>query len=119
MKYLVAKPPNPTHPRSHRRPTINSPTDRPIQCGSNYQHTQVTLGPLGRNVVLARADAAPQIVNDGVTIAKEIEVANPEINIGVRLIQEVAKKSGAWIRSIRSGGGGLDRSGAGGWWCVS
>lgn len=46
-------------------------------------------------MVLARADAAPQIVNDGVTIAKEIDVADPEINIGVRLIQEVAKKSGA------------------------
>lgn len=57
----------------------------------------MTLGPLGRNVVLARQDAAPQIVNDGVTIAKEIEVADPEVNIGVRLIQEVAKKSGACI----------------------
>ena len=48
-------------------------------------------------MVLARLDAAPQIVNDGVTIAKEIEVADPEVNIGVRLIQEVAKKSGAWF----------------------
>ncbi len=59
--------------------------------------TQVTLGPRGRNVVLSREGQAPQIVNDGVTIAKEIEVANPEVNIGVRLIQEVAKKSGALV----------------------
>jgi chaperonin GroEL len=49
---------------------------------------------MGRNVVLSRADEPyPQIVNDGVTIAREIDLANPEINVGVRLIQEVAKKS--------------------------
>jgi hypothetical protein len=56
---------------------------------------QVTLGPMGRNVVLSRdSKSSPQIVNDGVTIARDIDLADPEVNIGVRLIQEVAKKSG-------------------------
>ncbi len=49
---------------------------------------------MGRNVVLSReSEPYPQIVNDGVTIAKEIDLADPEINVGVRLIQEVARKS--------------------------
>ena len=56
---------------------------------------KVTLGPLGRNVVLSREGSnSVQIVNDGVTIAKEIDLANPELNVGVKLIQEVARKSG-------------------------
>lgn len=54
---------------------------------------QVTLGPKGRNVVLERAYGAPEIVNDGVTIARDIEVANHEENVGVKLVQEVAQKS--------------------------
>jgi chaperonin GroEL len=56
---------------------------------------QVTLGPRGRNVVLQKdASGTPQIVNDGVTIAREIELEDPEVNVGARLIQEVARKSG-------------------------
>ena len=54
---------------------------------------QVTLGPKGRNVVLERAYGAPEIVNDGVTIARDIELSDPQENTGVRLIQEVASKS--------------------------
>jgi hypothetical protein len=50
---------------------------------------KVTLGPKGRNVVLERAYGAPEIVNDGVTIARDIELADPQENVGVRLIQEV------------------------------
>lgn len=54
---------------------------------------KVTLGPKGRNVVLERNYGAPEIVNDGVTIAREIELKDPEENVGARLIQEVAAKS--------------------------
>eukprot|EP00526_Cylindrotheca_closterium_P006156 CAMPEP_0113623256 /NCGR_PEP_ID=MMETSP0017_2-20120614/11956_1 /TAXON_ID=2856 /ORGANISM="Cylindrotheca closterium" /LENGTH=588 /DNA_ID=CAMNT_0000533185 /DNA_START=55 /DNA_END=1821 /DNA_ORIENTATION=+ /assembly_acc=CAM_ASM_000147 len=54
---------------------------------------KVTLGPKGRNVVLERNYGAPEIVNDGVTIAREIELGDAEENVGARLIQEVAAKS--------------------------
>ena len=54
---------------------------------------RVTLGPKGRNVVLERNYGAPEIVNDGVTIAREISLRDPEQNVGARLIQEVASKS--------------------------
>jgi len=54
---------------------------------------KVTLGPKGRNVVLERNYGAPEIVNDGVTIAREISLADPEMNVGVKLVQEVASKS--------------------------
>lgn len=47
----------------------------------------------GRNVVLERNYGAPEIVNDGVTIAREISLRDPEENVGARLIQEVASKS--------------------------
>ena len=54
---------------------------------------KVTLGPKGRNVVLERVYGAPEIVNDGVTIAREISLKDPEENVGAKLIQEVASKS--------------------------
>lgn len=54
---------------------------------------KVTLGPKGRNVVLERNYGAPEIVNDGVTIAREVSLRDPEQNVGARLIQEVASKS--------------------------
>jgi chaperonin GroEL len=53
----------------------------------------VTLGPKGRNVVLERKFGAPQIVNDGVTIAKEIELENYIENTGVALIRQAASKT--------------------------
>ncbi|MBD2026452.1 TCP-1/cpn60 chaperonin family protein, partial [Leptolyngbya sp. FACHB-711] len=54
---------------------------------------RITLGPKGRNVVLEAKYGAPQIVNDGITIAKEIELEDPLENAGARLIQEVASKT--------------------------
>jgi len=54
---------------------------------------KVTLGPKGRNVVLERNYGAPEIVNDGVTIAREIVLRDAEENVGAKLIQEVAAKS--------------------------
>lgn len=54
---------------------------------------KVTLGPKGRNVVLEKKFGAPQIVNDGVTIAKEIELEDKYENMGARLVAEVANKT--------------------------
>ncbi len=54
---------------------------------------RVTLGPKGRNVVLAKKWGAPTITNDGVSIAKEIELEDPIENIGAALVKEVAKKT--------------------------
>ncbi|MCD8053374.1 MAG: chaperonin GroEL [Lachnospiraceae bacterium] len=54
---------------------------------------RVTLGPKGRNVVLDKSYGAPLITNDGVTIAKEIELADSFENMGAQLIKEVASKT--------------------------
>src|SRR5258705_13589822 len=54
---------------------------------------KVTLGPRGRNVVLDKKFGAPTITNDGVTIAKEIELENPYENMGAQLLKEVATKT--------------------------
>ena len=54
---------------------------------------RVTLGPKGRNVVLDKSFGAPLITNDGVTIAKEIELADAYENMGAQLIKEVASKT--------------------------
>src|SRR5712692_9022618 len=54
---------------------------------------KVTLGPKGRNVVLEKKWGAPTITNDGVSIAKEIELEDPQEKIGAELVKEVAKKT--------------------------
>ena len=54
---------------------------------------KVTLGPRGRNVVLDKKWGAPTITNDGVTIAREIEVEDPHQNIGAQLVKEVATRT--------------------------
>ena len=54
---------------------------------------KVTLGPRGRNVVLEKSWGAPTITNDGVSIAKEIELEDPYEKIGAELVKEVAKKT--------------------------
>ena len=54
---------------------------------------KVTIGPRGRNVVLEKKFGAPEIVNDGVTIAKEIELEDPFENVGAKLMQQVASKT--------------------------
>ena len=54
---------------------------------------KVTLGPKGRNVVLEKSWGAPTITNDGVSIAKEIELEDPFEKIGAELVKEVAKKT--------------------------
>ena len=62
---------------------------------------KVTIGPKGRNVVLEKSFGAPDIVNDGVTIAREIELEDPFENIGAKLIQQVA--AGASPTGIKRG----------------
>src|ERR1700759_2229103 len=54
---------------------------------------RVTLGPKGRNVVLERLTGAPMITNDGVSIAREIELSNPLKNMGAQLVREGANKT--------------------------
>src|SRR3954447_21226291 len=54
---------------------------------------KVTLGPRGRNVVLEKKFGPPTITNDGVTIAKEVEVEDPFENMGAQLVKEVATKT--------------------------
>ena len=53
----------------------------------------VTLGPKGRNVVLESKYGSPKIVNDGVTVAKEVELADPVENTGARLVRQAAQKT--------------------------
>ena len=54
---------------------------------------KVTLGPKGRNVILSRSFGSPTITNDGVTIAREIELEDPFENMGAQLVKEVATKT--------------------------
>lgn len=53
----------------------------------------VTMGPKGRNVVLDKSFGAPQVTNDGVTIAKEIELEDKFENMGAELVKEAAEKT--------------------------
>ena len=54
---------------------------------------KVTLGPKGRNVVIGKKFGAPTITNDGVSIAREIELEDPFENMGAQLVKEVATKT--------------------------
>src|SRR3989337_3010287 len=54
---------------------------------------RVTLGPRGRNVVLEKKWGSPTITKDGVTVAKEIELEDPNENMGAQLVKEVASKT--------------------------
>src|SRR6266436_6010366 len=68
---------------------------RALESGMNQlaDAVRVTLGPKGRNVVLEKKWGAPTITNDGVSIAKEIELEDPWEKIGAELVKEVAKKT--------------------------
>src|SRR5213075_2859921 len=68
---------------------------RSLEAGMNKlaDAVKVTLGPKGRNVVLEKKWGAPTITNDGVSIAKEIDLEDPYEKIGAELVKEVAKKT--------------------------
>ena len=73
----------------------NHKARKALEAGINVlaKAVSVTLGPKGKNVVLGCEPGAPQIVNDGITIAKEIELKNPLQNVGVSLIRQAALKT--------------------------
>jgi chaperonin GroEL len=74
---------------------FNTEARRGLERGMNTlaDAVRVTLGPKGRNVVLEKKWGAPTITNDGVSIAKEIELEDPYEKIGAELVKEVAKKT--------------------------
>jgi len=79
-----------------------------------------TLGPKGRNVVLDKSFGAPRITKDGVTVAKEIELADKFENMGAQMVREVASKTSDQAGDgtndcNRAGPGDRARRGQGGW----
>src|ERR671925_174307 len=68
---------------------------RALERGANVvaRAVKVTLGPRGRNVVLDKKWGSPTITKDGVTVAKEVELADPYENMGAQLVKEVASKT--------------------------
>jgi chaperonin GroEL len=83
------------HPRMATEVTFGDESRAALMAGIDAvaNAVKVTLGPKGRNVVLQRSYGVPEVVNDGVTIARDIELENPKHNLGARLIVEVASKS--------------------------
>jgi chaperonin GroEL len=75
--------------------TFHEEARRGLETGMNKlaDAVRVTLGPKGRNVVLDKKWGAPTITNDGVSIAKDIELEDPQEKIGAELVKEVAKKT--------------------------
>lgn len=75
--------------------TFDSKARKSIEAGVNKlaDAVKITLGPKGRNVVLEKKYGSPTITNDGVTIAKEIELEDPYENMGAQLVKEVASKT--------------------------
>jgi chaperonin GroEL len=75
--------------------TFDEEARRALERGMNQlaDAVRVTLGPKGRNVVLEKKWGAPTITNDGVSIAKEIDLEDPQEKIGAELVKEVAKKT--------------------------
>src|SRR4249920_2624393 len=80
---------------AHKELKFNEEARRSLERGVNIlaDAVKVTLGPKGRNVVLEKKFGSPSIVNDGVTIAKEIEVEDKFENMGAQLVREVASKT--------------------------
>ncbi len=74
---------------------FNEEARRALQRGADIiaNAVKITLGPRGRNVVLEKKFGSPTITNDGVTIAREIDVEDPFENLGVQLVKEVATKT--------------------------
>ena len=74
---------------------FNEEARRALEAGVNKlaDAVKVTLGPKGRNVVLDKKLGAPTITNDGVSVAKEVELEDPFENMGAQLVKEVATKT--------------------------
>src|SRR5262250_1418039 len=80
---------------AHKELKFNEDARRSLERGVNIlcDAVKVTLGPKGRYVVLDKKFGSPTITNDGVTIAKEIELPNHFENMGAQLVKEVASKT--------------------------
>src|SRR5699024_474537 len=101
----VPRPRLPRHPRGHQRLSglsrmpkeilYNEDARRALERGVDKlaNTVKVTLGPKGRNVVLDKKWGAPTITNDGVTIAREVELEDPYEDLGAQLTKEVATKT--------------------------
>lgn len=78
---------------------FNEDARRLLECGVNAlaDAVKVTLGPKGRNAVLEKLTGPPTITNDGVTIAREIQLAEPFANMGAQLVKEVAMKTNGMV----------------------
>src|ERR1700761_480264 len=76
-------------------PGVDEDARRSLERGVNKlaDTVKVTLGPRGRNVVIDKKWGAPTITNDGVTVAKEVELEDPYENLGAQLAKEVATKT--------------------------
>src|SRR3984885_15055158 len=82
-------------PMAAKMIAVDEEARRGLERGMNQlaDAVKVTLGPKGRKVVLEKKWGAPTITNDGVSIAKEIELEDPWEKIGAELVKEVAKKT--------------------------
>src|SRR3954447_2174048 len=82
-------------PRMAKLIAFGAEARRGLERGMNVlaDTVKVTLGPRGRNVVLGAGWGAPTITNDGVSIAREIELSDPYERLGAELVKEVAKKT--------------------------
>src|SRR5689334_23562299 len=80
---------------AHKELKFNEDARRALQRGVDTlaNAVRVTMGPKGRYVVLDKKFGSPTITNDGVTIAKEIELEDPFENMGAQLVREVASKT--------------------------
>src|SRR4051795_8539431 len=80
---------------AHKELKFSEDARRSLQRGVDKvaDAVKVTLGPKGRNVVLDKKYGAPTITNDGVTIAREMELEDPFENLGAQLLKEVATKT--------------------------
>ena len=83
---------------------FNEEARRLLESGVNElaDAIKVTLGPKGRNAVLEKLTGPPTITNDGVTIAREIQLREPFANMGAQLVKEVAMKTNGVVGSIRT-----------------
>src|ERR1043165_435696 len=94
-RHVLAQSSGGTGPVEANMSAFDEDAGRGLERGMNQlaDAVKVTLGPKGRNVVLEKKWGAPTITNDGVSIAKEIELEDPWEKIGAELVKEVAKKT--------------------------
>lgn len=88
---------------SHTRLTLGDAARERILAGATAlaDAVRVTLGPKSKSIVVERKWGAPLVCNDGVTIAKAVDLEDPEANVGVRLMREAAEKTDDSVGAAR------------------